>query len=941
MHATAESRLQRYEAIFESAVDFAILATDRAGLITDWNTGAEMMFGWSAAEMIGGPADRFFVPEDRADGCVAREMSRTLETGRGSDERWHLRRDGSRFWANGEMMPLRDPDGRHSGFLKIVRDETARRQDAERRQTQQDFINNVLAASDDCIKVLDLEAKLVFMSEGGRRVMEVEDFEAIRSCPWPDFWQGDLHTKAEAAVVAAKAGRTSHFQGVTSTFKGTSKWWDVRVTPILDRHGAPETLLAISRDITAEKQAATKLSALLDLGDRLRDGASRPDMAFAAAEILGRTLGVERAGYASVDLAGEIVTVERDWTAPGLASLAGPHRFRDYGSYVEDLRKGHTVVLADALSDARTADRSEALEAISARTLVNVPTMENGGLAAICFVAQSTPRRWTEQDIGFVREVVDRTHAAIQRRRAEDALRQLAASLEAEVALRTADRNRIWQLSTDIMLVCGFDGVITAVNPAWDAMLGWSERDLLGRSLFDLIHPDDLQHTLAGAQGLADGQSLAQFENRYRHKDGSYRTISWMAVPGGGAINAVGRDMTEEALRAEALRHAEDQLRQSQKMEAVGQLTGGVAHDFNNLLTVIRSSVDLLRRPSLSEERRHRYIEAIADTTTRAAKLTSQLLAFSRRQTLKPIVFDAAASIRALGDMVVTLTGSRIRIGISVPDEVCLVNADPSQFDTALVNLAVNARDAMQGEGDLSITVALVDRVPPLRAHPARVGAFVRVAVSDTGSGIHKQDLDKIFEPFFTTKGVGKGTGLGLSQVFGFVKQSGGEVDVASQPGQGATFTLYLPRTLDAVAAAEPEADRALVDGHGTGVLVVEDNAGVGAFAVQTLGELGFRPTLAVDAAVALTLLDQDAGRFDVVFSDVVMPGMNGIDLAQEICRRHPGLPVVLTSGYSQILAQDGTHGFALLQKPYSLDELSRALQKAVRWRRLVEARTV
>ncbi len=472
-------------------------------------------------------------------------------------------------------------------------------------------------------------------------------------------------------------------------------------------------------------------------------------------------------------------------------------------------------------------------------------------------------------------------------------------------------------------------------------MLGWTERELLGHSLFDLIHPDDLDHMIEGAKGLSEGEFLALFENRYRHKDGSYRWTSWTAVHGGGLINAAGRDVTGEKQKAEALRHSEEQLRQSQKMEAVGQLTGGVAHDFNNLLTVIRSSVDLLKRPNLNDERRQRYVDAISDTTTGAAKLTSQLLAFSRRQTLKPAVFDVGASVRAIGDMVVTLTGSRIRIEIAVPDEPCFVNADPSQFDTALVNIAVNARDAMDGEGTLTITVGTASRVPPLRNHSAMVDPFVTVAVADTGSGIAQEDIERIFEPFFTTKGVGQGTGLGLSQVFGFVKQSGGKVGVESKPGKGATFTLYLPRVPKAKGRAEPENEQPpSVYGHGICVLVVEDNCDVGSFAAQTLEELGYRSVLAADAQGALQALNEDAGRFDVVFADVVMPGTNGIDLAQEIQRRFEHLPVVLTSGYSHVLAQSGTHDFELLHKPYSIEELSRVLQKAVNWRRSMRGRS-
>jgi PAS domain S-box-containing protein len=372
-------------------------------------------------------------------------------------------------------------------------------------------------------------------------------------------------------------------------------------------------------------------------------------------------------------------------------------------------------------------------------------------------------------------------------------------------------------------------------------------------------------------------------------------------------------------------------LRQSQKLEAIGQLTGGVAHDFNNLLTVIRGSADLLRRADLNEERRARYIAAIADTADRAATLTGQLLAFARRQALKPECFDVGASVRAVQAMITTLVGSRVSIEIALPETPCYIDADPSQFDTAIINMAVNARDAMGNEGRLAIAIAPVDQMPSIRRHPPVDGDFVAVAVSDTGSGIAPDDIDRIFEPFFTTKGVGEGTGLGLSQVFGFAKQSGGEVLVESTPGQ-TTFTLYLPRASAADLrrqAVVPEA--AIGDGGGRCVLVVEDNAGVGEFATASLAELGFDSVLASNAAEALDALVDGADRFQIVFSDVVMPGMNGIDLARTIERLYPGLPVVLTSGYSDVLVREGSDGFEILGKPYSLEELQRTLHRRAR----------
>ena len=317
----------------------------------------------------------------------------------------------------------------------------------------------------------------------------------------------------------------------------------------------------------------------------------------------------------------------------------------------------------------------------------------------------------------------------------------------------------------------------------------------------------------------------------------------------------------------------------------------------------------------------------------RAAKLTGQLLAFARRQALQPETFAACDSVRMLHDMLGTLTGSRIEVVTELPEERCFVHADPSQFDTALVNMAVNARDAMNGEGRLTIRVMAVDEIPTVRLHPVVPGTFVAVSLTDTGGGIPFDQLERIFEPFFTTNETGKGTGLGLSQVFGFAKQSGGEVAVESRVGEGTTFTIFLPRVPAAAPPAEADEAAPLMDGHGTRVLVVEDNTDVGTFTLQGLNELGYETVWSANAEDALTELAKGADWFDVVFSDVMMPDMGGIELGQRIRRDHHDLPVVLTSGYSHVLAQNGTFGFELLHKPYSIEQLSRVLRKAAKWR--------
>ncbi len=598
---------------------------------------------------------------------------------------------------------------------------------------------------------------------------------------------------------------------------GEVRWIASRGQPFFDVEGNPLRIAGVSTDITVQRRSELLSAALVELGDVFRDTEQPDDIAFAAARIIGNTLEGSRAGFGEIDVVAETVTIVRDWSAPGVATLSGSFALRDYGSYIDDLKRGEEVCIHDTRTDPRTIASGRALESLDARAIINMPVMESGSLVAMLYLGFGGARRWRTDEVVFVREVAERTRIATERRRTEHALSALAASLEQQVAARTSE-----------------------------------------------------------------------------------------------------------------LQTAEDALRQSQKMEAVGQLTGGVAHDFNNLLTVIRSATDLLKRPDLSPERRERYIDAISDTADRAAKLTGQLLAFARRQALQPEVIDVGQSLRTIADMLGTLTGSRIVIGIDLPETSCFTNVDPSQLDTALVNMAVNARDAMQGAGRIDITVRSTDHIPAVRSHPAVAGCYVAIAMRDTGSGIEPDKLERIFEPFFTTKGVGEGTGLGLSQVFGFAKQSGGDITVESDVGNGTVFTLYLPQVDQGAVAEVDDIGEALADGHGTRVLVVEDNAEVGTFTTQSLAELGYTTVWAADAQEALAELAADATRFDIVFSDVVMPGMNGIELGKAIRERYPTLPVVLTSGYSNVLAQDGTHGFELLHKPYSVEQLSRVLSKAM-----------
>jgi PAS domain S-box-containing protein len=542
--------------------------------------------------------------------------------------------------------------------------------------------------------------------------------------------------------------------------------------------------------------------------------------------------------------------------------------------------------------------------------------------------------------IGFIGVAYDVTVA----KEAESELRRLNETLEQRIRERTsqlqfseAQMRAIFETSNQHQALLDLKGNVVYANTTALAAIGADISGVAGKPFWDapwFSATEGMRDVVINAFGAAVTGESVRAEMRLNLPIGE-RFFDFTMRPvfdQHGVVSGV----LPEAVDITERRKAEEALRQSQKMDAVGQLTGGVAHDFNNLLTIIRSATDFLRRRELSEERRRRYIDAISDTVDRASKLTGQLLAFARRQPLTPQVFNVGQQVESIAQLIRPLMGGRIQIEIDLGESRCFATADVAQFETALVNLAVNARDAMPGGGSLSIHVGTVDAIPAVHGHADRSGRFVAVTVADTGSGIAADKLDAIFEPFFTTKDVGKGTGLGLSQALGFAKQSGGEIKVTSTLGEGSTFTIYLPQAESPADGAEAAivGAEAAVSGRGHRVLVVEDNEDVGQFSTELLQDLGYTIKWVANAREALALLATDELAFDLVFSDVIMPGMNGVELAVVIRERYPGLPVVLTSGYSSVLAEHAHRGFELIQKPYSVEALSRILRKAISERR-------
>jgi len=513
-------------------------------------------------------------------------------------------------------------------------------------------------------------------------------------------------------------------------------------------------------------------------------------------------------------------------------------------------------------------------------------------------------------------------------------LAALNAGLEQAVARRTAERDRMWRLSKDIMLVAGFDGTVHAVSPAFGALLGWSETDIIGTGLLQHIHPDDQAATIAQMAALKEGGYVYKFENRYRRKDGSWCLLSWSAAPDADFIHAIGRDITLDREQAEQIRRTELALQQSQKMETIGKLTGGVAHDFNNLLQIISGNLQLLEMDS-GGPGAPRWIGNARSAVEKGAKLASYLLAFGRRQPLEPKVVRISRIAIGMEDMLRRALGEEIEVELVLSGGLWNTAVDVAQMENAVLNLAINARDAMKGAGRLTIeaTNAVLDDMY-CRAHAeVAPGQYVMLAVSDTGAGMAPEVLARAFEPFFSTKEEGKGSGLGLSMVYGFVKQSGGHVKIYSEPGQGTTVKLYLPRSSAAEDALAPlEAQQPAVGGSET-ILVAEDDEAVRTTVVEMLSDLGYRVLKAADAASALAIVESGL-PIDVLFTDVVMPGtLRSPELARMARERMPNLAVLFTSGYTENSIVHGGRldpGVELLGKPYTRESLARRIRQVI-----------
>ncbi|NII60025.1 PAS domain S-box protein [Sphingomonas aerolata] len=786
--------------------------------------------------------------------------------------------------------PIAGDDGGPVGTIIEVRDLTEEKaREAAMRESESRF-RNMADHAPVMMWVTDPSGYCTYLN---RKWYEFtgQTAEDARGFGWLDATHPDDKERAEAAFVAANASHAPfRVEYRLRHASGAYRWAIDAASPRFNEDGEYLGYVGSVIDIDERREAEERLSL--------------------SEEQLRLALQVAEIGQWDVDQ----VTGDMFWP-PQIKAMFGispdvPVTFADFENGVHPDDRERTAAAYTSAIDPNV----RALYDVEYRTIGK----EDGVIRWVAakgrglFDAQGNCYR----AIGTAIDITERKAAQLQ-------LQRLNERLEHEVTERTAERNRVWEMSRDLLAIMGFDGFLKAINPAWENTLGRDTETLLALSFREQVHPDDHEAVGVVMERLLRGETIERFEDRIAHADGSWRWISWTLVPEGDVFYAVGRDVTPEKEAANELENAQEALRQSQKMEAMGQLTGGVAHDFNNLLTPIVGSLDLLQRKGLGGEREQRLIAGAIQSADRAKTLVQRLLAFARRQPLQPSAVDIGQLVNGMADLLASTTGPQVSVAVDVAQDLPPAKADPNQLEMALLNLGVNARDAMPNGGTLRIS-ATRESVRSPRGTLKR-GHYVRLSVADTGTGMDEATLARAIEPFFSTKGVGKGTGLGLSMAHGLTAQLGGALTIHSREGVGTNVELWLPVSVVAPGRYEIS-QRAQVAGAGRGLaLLVDDEDVVRASTADMLEEFGYEVQEATSGEAALAFV-ADGLRPDLLVTDHLMPGISGVDLATALRSRLPDLPVLIVSGYSEVEGLSAE--FARLTKPFRSAELASSLAK-------------
>ncbi|WP_241659742.1 MHYT domain-containing protein [Sphingomonas glacialis] len=686
-----------------------------------------------------------------------------------------------------------------------------------------------------------------------------------------------------------------------------------------------------------------RLRFLTELNDRLFRSSDAWHAMRAASELLGRKLGASRCAYADVGPDGDRFWIRSDYTAPGLESSVGEYNLDLFGPRAaSDLRAGQALVVRNVVRELAPGEGREMFEAIAIDAIICCPLISDDRLSAMMAVHQDRARDWTPFEISLVKEAVERCWAHVGRIGAEARLR------ESEERLRLAVDNAevgFWDLDVvnDALVWPARTKAMFGISPGVPVTF---------ENFYGGLHDDDREPTMAAFTAAIDPEQRALYDVEYRTVGKEDGVVRWVAAKGRGVFDEAGRCLrvagtaveitsrkcAEEALRelnatlearvATALEEreaVEDALRQSQKMESMGQLTGGVAHDFNNLLTPIIGSLDLLQRKGVGGEREQRLIAGAMQSAERAKTLVQRLLAFARRQPLQPVAVDIGLLVQGMRDLVASTTGPQVELVIDVSTDLPCARADQNQLEMAILNLSVNARDAMPDGGTLHLS-ARAETVGPGHRSGLNAERYLYISVADTGSGMDEATLARAAEPFFSTKGVGKGTGLGLSMVHGLASQLGGALTLQSQIGVGTTVELWLP-----VSAAEAQVEtmpEKVVSPMMTGTaLVVDDEDMVRMTTADMLADLGYHVIEASSGEEALRLMGAGV-QFDLLVTDHLMPGMTGTDLACTVRNLAPERQVLIVSGYAETAGIDAT--LPRLTKPFRRDDLASSLRQLI-----------
>ncbi|RMS10031.1 Sensory box sensor histidine kinase/response regulator [Pseudomonas coronafaciens pv. coronafaciens] len=932
--AAVTSREARQRAVFVSAMDFAMILTDTDGVITDWNPGAEQVLGWTAEEMSGQSAERFFTPQDRASGQIDYEMHLALRQGRASDERWHVRKDGQLFWASGEMMPLRGAKGAHIGFVKILRDRTDEHLAGRAIEEAQERYRLAAKATNDAIWDWDLKADYILWNDALEQAYGHPLATLDTSSDW---WIAQIHPDDRARIYAS-IHAVIDGNGTAWTDEYRFRRLDGSYADILDRGH-------VIRD--AEGSAARMIGAMLDMSQM-----RKAEMALRRSEERSRTmLETIEAAFAIIEVRFDADDSPVDYrfieANPAFERQAGVDlRGKWVTEFAPDLERfwfeayGHVAKTGEPASFENYAKAFERWFEVKA---VRVGEPADRQIAVM--FSDVTARRDAEERL--------RTSEAISRENVE----RVQLALAAGAIIGTWH----WDLLSDRFAVDEAFSRAFGLEPA----LGHEGLSL--EQVIATVHPEDRPGLIEAINAVITEGSLYAHQYRVRRADGIYY---WIEANGrvdraedgtplsfpGVLINvderrtvAAERDRATAALRSlndtleqrvaartTELMQAEEKLRQSQKMEAVGQLTGGLAHDFNNLLAGISGALELMS--TRIEQGRwsdvDKYIVTAQGAAKRAAALTHRLLAFSRRQTLDPQPTDVNRLMKGMTDLIQRTVGPSILVETIGTPGLWPTLVDASQLENALLNLCINARDAMPDGGRITIDASnrwVEDGAT--QVHDLPEGQYLSLCVTDTGTGMTPEVMAKAFDPFFTTKPIGQGTGLGLSMIYGFANQSGGQVRIQSEVGKGTSIFIYLPRYDGAAVRDESDAHIPPVEFTQSGetILIVDDEPTVRMLLTDSLGDLGYTLIEAADSLAGLKLLRSDV-HIDLLITDVGLPGgMNGRQMADAGREVRPQLKTLFITGYAENAAIGDEQlgpGMRVLTKPFAIDALTSRVQE-------------